>query len=91
MLTVKNCAPNDSTYSLVAGLVSKHLTMAPMFLAVAIDDNPATPAPITKTLAGGSLPAAVIYPIKALSNRLAASTTALYPEILAMDDKASKV
>lgn len=59
-VTVKNCPPIDSTYSLVAGLVSKHLTTAPRFLAEAIAESPATPAPITSTLAGGNLPAAVI-------------------------------
>lgn len=36
--------------------------MAPIFLAVPIADKPATPPPITKTLAGGTLPAAVIWP-----------------------------
>lgn len=60
ILTVKNEAPKDSTYSLTAGLVSKALTIAPKDLAVAIADKPATPPPITKTLAGGNLPAAVI-------------------------------
>lgn len=58
--TVKNCPPADSTYSLVAGLVSKHLTTAPRFFAVVIAERPATPAPIISTLAGGNLPAAVI-------------------------------
>lgn len=60
IVTVKNCPPRDSTYSLVAGLVSKHLTTAPRFLAEAIAERPATPAPITSTFAGGNLPAAVI-------------------------------
>lgn len=68
MLTVKNEAPKDSTYSLTAGLVSKALTTAPKDLAVAIADKPATPPPITNTLAGGNLPAAVIYPVKNLPN-----------------------
>jgi len=40
--------------------VSKPLTIAPILLAVEIADKPATPTPMTKTLAGGSLPAAVI-------------------------------
>ncbi len=57
---VKNSAPTDSTYSLTAALVSKPLTIAPKDLAVVIADKPATPPPITKTFAGGSLPAAVI-------------------------------
>lgn len=60
ILTSKNSAPKDCTYSLVADLVSKHLTIAPNDLAVAMALNPATPAPIIITLAGGILPAAVI-------------------------------
>lgn len=75
---------------MTAALVSKALTIAPIDFAVAIADNPATPPPMTKTLAGGNLPAAVIYPVKNLPNYEAASTTALYPAILAIDDKASK-
>lgn len=58
--TVKNSAPNDSTYSLTAALVSNPLTIAPIDLAVAMAESPATPPPITRTFAGGSLPAAVI-------------------------------
>ncbi len=42
--------------------------MAPKLLAVAIADKPATPPPITKTFAGGNLPAVVIYPVKNLPN-----------------------
>ena len=64
--TSKNSAPRDSTYSLTAALVSNPLTIALMLLAVAIADNPATPPPITNTLAGGSLSAAVICPVKNL-------------------------
>jgi hypothetical protein len=63
---------------LTASLVSNPLTIAPKLLAVAIDESPATPPPITKTLAGGNLPAAVIYPVKNLPNSVAASITALY-------------
>lgn len=58
--TYTNSAPSDSTYSFTAGRVSVPLTMAPRLLAVAIAARPATPPPITNTLAGGSLPAAVI-------------------------------
>lgn len=68
IFTVKNSAPKDSTYSLTAALVSKALTIAPKDLAVAMADKPATPPPITKTLAGANLPAAVIYPVKNLPN-----------------------
>lgn len=57
---------------------------------MAIADKPATPPPITSTLAGGSLPAAVIYPVKNLPKLDAASMTALYPAILAILLKASK-
>lgn len=66
IFTSINSAPSDYTYSLTAALVSNPLTIAPKLLAVAIADKPATPPPITKTLAGGSLPAAVIYPVKNL-------------------------
>lgn len=58
--TSRNSAPKDSTCSLTAARVSKALTIAPIFLAVPIADKPATPPPITNTLAGGTLPAAVI-------------------------------
>ena len=60
-----------------AHLVSKTLTTAPMFLAVPMADRPATPPPMTSTLAGGTRPAAVIWPVKNRPNWLAASTTAL--------------
>jgi hypothetical protein len=60
ILTVRNSAPTDSIYSLTASLVSKPLTIAPKLLAVPMADKPATPPPITNTLAGGNLPAAVI-------------------------------
>ena len=32
--------------------------------AVPMAESPATPAPITKTFAGGTFPAAVIWPVK---------------------------
>jgi hypothetical protein len=53
-------------------------------------DNPATPPPIIRIFAGGNLPAAVIYPLKNLPKFDEASTMALYPEILAIELKASK-
>lgn len=71
--------------------MSKPLTMAPNDLAVAMADRPATPPPITNTFAGGSLPAAVIYPVKNLPKCDAASMTALYPAILAIEERASYV
>ena len=58
--TSKNSAPSDCTCSFTAARVSKALTMAPMFLAVPMADNPATPPPMTSTFAGGIFPAAVI-------------------------------
>jgi hypothetical protein len=60
ILIVRNSAPILSTYSLTAALVSKPLTIAPKLLAVPIAAKPATPPPMTNTLAGGNLPAAVI-------------------------------
>mmetsp|Transcript_3228 Transcript_3228/g.9360 ORF Transcript_3228/g.9360 Transcript_3228/m.9360 type:complete len:276 (-) Transcript_3228:848-1675(-) len=58
--TVRNSAPSDLACSATAARVSKTRTMAPMFLAVPIALRPATPPPMTSTLAGGILPAAVI-------------------------------
>ncbi len=51
--------------------------MAPMPLAVAQAARPATPPPITRILAGGTRPAAVICPVKKRPKWLAASMTAL--------------
>ncbi len=65
-----------STCSLTSGRVSKERTMAPMLLAAPMAARPATPAPMTSTLAGGILPAAVIWPVKKRPNCCAASTTA---------------
>ena len=49
---------------------------APRLAAVPIAARPATPAPAMKTLAGATLPAAVIWPLKKRPKALAASTTA---------------
>jgi hypothetical protein len=57
--------------------MSKAWTTAPKRRAVAIAINPATPAPITKTLAGGMVPAAVINIGKNRPLALAALSTAL--------------
>ena len=51
--------------------------------------NPATPAPTTKTFAGVSVPAAVIIIGNIRGAALAASRTALYPTIVAIDDRTS--
>lgn len=64
ILISRNSAPKDSTCSLTAERVSNPLTIAPIFLAWPIAANPATPPPITRTLAGGTFPAAVICPIR---------------------------
>ena len=65
-----------SICSLTTGRVSKERTIAPRPLATPIAARPATPAPMTRTLAGGTLPAAVIWPVKKRPKLLAASTTA---------------
>ena len=63
--------------------------MAPSPRAAPIAARPATPAPITRTFAGGTLPAAVNCPVKKLPNSFDASTTARYPAMLAVELKAS--
>ena len=55
-----NFAPRLSISSRAAGRTSVAETTAPIRLAVAIACRPATPAPTTKTLAGVTVPAAVI-------------------------------
>ena len=58
--TIRNFPPKLSTCYLDANLTSVAKTIAPILFAVAIACNPATPAPTTKTLAAGIVPAAVI-------------------------------
>src|SRR5580704_17272336 len=53
-----NLAPRLATCSLAAGRTSVAVTMAPSRRAVAIACRPATPTPITKTLAAETVPAA---------------------------------
>ncbi len=60
-----------------------------MLEAAPIAARPATPAPATSTFAGGTLPAAVTCPVKKRPNSWAASTTARYPEMLAMELRTS--
>ncbi len=55
-----NLAPSEATCSPAAARTSVAVTTAPMRRAVAMAWSPATPAPITKTLAAGTVPAAVI-------------------------------
>ncbi len=64
-------------------------TFAPSRCAVAIACKPATPAPRTNTLAGGTVPAAVISIGKYLPSRPAATRAALYPATDAWEDNAS--
>ena len=56
-LTSKNSAPRDSICSLTAALVSKALTTAPMFFAVATAARPATPPPLVE----GNISLLLIY------------------------------
>ena len=76
---LKNFPPRLSTCSLDAALTSVAETIAPNLLAVAIACNPATPAPITKTLAASTVPAAPSSSEQLFSNSAIQSTTALYP------------
>jgi hypothetical protein len=68
--------PSDRTCSATSGRTSVARTMAPSELAAPIAASPATPAPATSTLAGGTLPAAVTWPVKKRPNVCAASMTA---------------
>ncbi len=52
------------TWSRTAARVSNARTIAPSPRAAPMAANPATPAPITSTFAGGTRPAAVICPVK---------------------------
>src|SRR5216683_1792419 len=72
-----NVAPRDCTSSFTAGRTSYAETTAPSRRAVAIACRPATPAPMTRTRAGGIVPAAVIIIGKNLPRRPAAMRTAL--------------
>jgi len=65
------------------------VTLAPSRLAVAIAWRPATPAPITNTLAGGTIPAAVMNIGKYLGSSTAARSTPLYPAMLAIEERVS--
>ena len=88
-LTSTNFAPKLWTCSLTSGRISNASTTAPRRREVAIACKPATPAPITNTLAGLIVPAAVVNIGKNLGKAADASKTALYPPILAWEDKAS--
>src|SRR5690349_12884293 len=81
--------PSDLTWSATSGRGSVARTIAPSDPAVPIAASPATPAPATSTLAGGTLPAAVTCPVKNRPNACAASITARYPAMFAIDDNTS--
>ncbi|GJD70455.1 hypothetical protein MMMDOFMJ_3404 [Methylobacterium gnaphalii] len=71
-----NLPPSEATCSFTAGRTSVAETTAPRRLAVAMAWRPATPTPMMKALAAGTVPAAVIIIGKALPNSAAASITA---------------
>ncbi len=71
--------PRLSTCSLTTGRTSNASTTAPSRRAVPMAISPATPAPMTRPLAGRTVPAAVVSSGKNLGRRLAARRTALYP------------
>ncbi len=56
---------------------------------MAIACSPATPAPITKTRAGATVPAAVVSIGKSFGRRAAAIRIALYPAIVDCEDNTS--
>ena len=70
-----------STSSVVSMLSKKYeeltLTIAPMLIACLTAANPAASPPITRTLAGGTFPAAVDCPVKNRPKWFEAFTTAL--------------
>ena len=70
-------APRLSTCSLAAMRTSVASTTQPRRRAVAIAIRPATPAPKTTTLAGGTVPAAVMSSGQSLRRLAAPSSTAL--------------
>ena len=57
--------------SSAAARTSNARTIAPRPFAAPSADSPATPAPMIRTFAGGTLPAAVNWPVKKLPNRFA--------------------
>ena len=71
-----NVAPIERTSSAEAGRTSYASTTAPRRRAVAIACRPATPAPSTSTLAGATVPAAVMNSGKNRGSRSAATRAA---------------
>src|SRR5712691_10327210 len=85
----RNFAPSDSTCSLTTGRTSKPNVTAPRRRAVAIAWSPATPAPRTSALAGGTVPAAVVSIGRKRGSRSAAISIAWYPATVACEESAS--
>ena len=69
--------------------MSKPVTIAPRRFAVATACRPATPAPSTITLAGGTVPAAVVIIPKKRPDSRAAISIAAYPAAAACEESAS--
>ena len=80
----------DFTWSATSGRGSVARTIAPSEPAAPMAARPATPAPATSTFAGGILPAAVIWPVKKRPNTFAASMTARYPAMFAIELRTSR-
>ena len=83
--TARYSPPRERTCSATSGRGSVARTTAPSDPAAPIAASPATPAPATSTFAGGTLPAAVTCPVKNRPNSCAASITARYPAMLAIE------
>src|SRR5438093_922620 len=82
-------APRLSICSRTTGRTSKPVVTAPSRRAVAIACSPATPAPITSTFAGGTVPAAVMSIGKKRGRCSAPRSAASYPATVACDESAS--
>ncbi len=82
-------APSDLICSAAAGRTSNPDTRAPSRRAVAMACRPATPAPMMKTLAGASVPAAVDSIGSSFGSAPAPRRTALYPLTVACEESTS--
>ena len=82
-------APRDRICSRASSRMSNPSTKAPRRRAVAIAWSPATPAPSTRTRAGGTVPAAVMRRGSILGSRPAARRTDWNPSTVACDDSTS--
>ena len=82
-------APRLPACSFPAGLMSIAYVIAPNLLAVANACSPATPAPITNTLAGLSIPTAVNICGMKMDSSSVAIIMPLYPAHVLIDVRAS--